>query len=61
MVIRKGKNGNIINSKPCKHCVKLMYETGIRNIYYSTDSGDIIMEQIKYIETEHISILNRYI
>lgn len=41
MVIRKSKT-KLSNSKPCKNCMNLIKETGIKNIYYSTTEGEII-------------------
>jgi len=34
LVVRVSKN-KLRNSKPCKHCMSLISEAGIKNVYYS--------------------------
>jgi cytidine deaminase len=47
LVIRISKNGNLGSSRPCSNCIKYMYEMGfIRNVYYSTSDGAILMENL---------------
>jgi cytidine deaminase len=49
LVIRIGANGNLLNSKPCKHCVLMMMnvnQLNIKNIYYSDDNGIIQCEKL---------------
>lgn len=36
---REKKNGLLGNSKPCKSCMKLIKDLGIKNIFYTTDDG----------------------
>jgi len=48
IVVRKYK-GVCGNSKCCADCIKMMKLVGIRKVYYTTDSGDIICEKIKDI------------
>ena len=38
-IYREYKNGSIAMARPCDSCFKLITELGIRNIYYTTDSG----------------------
>jgi deoxycytidylate deaminase len=40
LVIRLGKN-KLCNSKPCKHCMSMIYEVGIKHVYYSDVDGMI--------------------
>lgn len=35
-VVRKRKNGNLANSKPCQSCTKMVSSLGIKRCYYST-------------------------
>ncbi len=37
--IRWSRDGRIVNSKPCMNCQKVLLESGIKNIVYSTDDG----------------------
>lgn len=39
VVARVNKSGNLCLSKPCAVCQLAILESGIRNVYYSTDSG----------------------
>ena len=38
-VYRIGKNDTELLARPCPSCMKLITELGIRNIYYTTNSG----------------------
>ena len=49
VVIRINKNNELIDSKPCTHCVFVMKEHGIRKVSYSTNDGIIIKENINNI------------
>lgn len=39
-------NNEIIESKPCSHCVEVMRSCGIRKVTYSTKSGDFVTESL---------------
>ena len=43
-VIRLTKNGQLAESKPCKHCIQMMASSGLlfKWIYYSTSNSDIV-------------------
>jgi len=58
-VIRVNKNDNLVNSKPCKSCIEVMRMFGIKNIYYSTETGELKKEKTNDIETEHMSIAHK--
>lgn len=38
-VVRKRKNGQLANSKPCSSCEKMLRSLGIEKVYYSTDNN----------------------
>lgn len=40
LVIRIGRN-KLCNSKPCSHCVAILLDVGITDIWYSTRQGEI--------------------
>ena len=46
-------------SKPCKHCIEFIKTTGIKKIYYSDDSGNLVYEHIRDIESNHISMYHQ--
>jgi hypothetical protein len=62
LVIRVTKTGALCNSKPCFKCLehmsKLRYYV-VKNVYYSTSDGQIVMESFSKLyneENKHISI-----
>jgi len=51
-VIRIDDNNNLIESKPCDHCIEVMKSYGIRKVTYSTREGILITENVdKVIST----------
>ncbi len=44
LVIRIGKKGDLILSKPCEKCQEFIEYSGIKNIYYSNAEGKIVEE-----------------
>jgi deoxycytidylate deaminase len=58
-VIRVNKKDELVNSKPCKSCIEVMRMFGIKNIYYSTEKGDLKKEKTTNIETDHLSIAHK--
>ena len=38
-VYRQTKDGCLASSKPCPYCMKLIKSAGIKNIYYTDESG----------------------
>ena len=46
VVLRLNNAGNLCNSRPCNRCHEILYALGIKKIYHSTPTNDIIlMEQ----------------
>ena len=41
-IARVLKNNDLALSKPCKVCIKLIEDVGIRNIYYSTNAKEFV-------------------
>jgi len=39
LVVRINREGNFLLAKPCCYCLEYIREVGIKNIYYSTDTG----------------------
>ena len=46
IVIRVNSSGQMVNSKPCKHCTKMLIFYGIKKIIYSNKNGELIKESI---------------
>lgn len=42
LVVRVNKNGEILSAKPCLACANVLIDSGIRRVYYSSYSGDIL-------------------
>lgn len=46
-VVRIGKNGKLLNSKPCDRCFAYLQHVGIKKVYYSIDKYPyIVMERV---------------
>lgn len=66
IVIRIGKNGNLLNSQPCYHCAIEMFRNKkieIRNVYFSNQYGIIEKHNFKHwylTANHHISSGWRY-
>lgn len=48
-VYRETQKGCPAISKPCKSCMKLIYDLGIKTIFYINEYGDYVKEKINYI------------
>lgn len=55
LVIRINKNLALRNSRPCNHCIDKLSKMGIRKVYYSNESGNIVWEFVEQMEKNHIS------
>lgn len=40
-VVRKRRNGELANSKPCISCARMLESLGIKKVYYSTDKKGV--------------------
>lgn len=45
LVYRANKEGKLGMAKPCPMCRKLIEYVGIKNIYYTNEAGEIILER----------------
>jgi len=55
----RNRKDTFINSKPCMHCINYMRSLGIRKIYYTDNTGDIIYEKINEMHSTHISMMRK--
>ena len=53
--IKKEPFGALGMAKPCKNCLQVYKELGVRGIYYSDESGKIRYELVKEMQTNHVS------
>ena len=51
----KELESKITGSKPCKECIEKLKKLGFCKIGYSDNKGNIIVENIKNIESDHLS------
>jgi deoxycytidylate deaminase len=61
LVIRINKSNILKNSRPCNQCIDELLKIGIRKVYYSDDNGNIISENVAYMEKIHISSGTRHL
>ena len=45
----------LVNARPCFNCLNMMKSVGIRRVYYSDDSGNIIYENVRDMISIHTS------
>lgn len=47
MVVRVSRNGNLANARPCRNCLSMMKDLGVKRVHYSTgDDSEIITENV---------------
>jgi hypothetical protein len=59
LVLRVNNKGQLLNSKPCLHCLGILKLYGLNKIYYSNNNGIITEEKIKNMDTNHLSRINK--
>ena len=57
--IRYDRNGNLVNGKPCSHCVKFLLNFGITRTVYSTKEGNLVASKLTDLDTT-LSSGNKY-
>lgn len=46
-VYRTNKNGQLAMARPCEMCQKLIKYVGIKNMFYTTNDGEIKLEKVR--------------
>ena len=46
LVVRINKRGEFLLSKPCNMCMNMINHLNIKNLYYSTSDGQIVLERL---------------
>lgn len=46
-VCRSSKTGQLGNARPCKMCQKIIDYVGIKDVYYTNENGEIVLEKTK--------------
>jgi hypothetical protein len=60
IVIRVNKGSQLRNSRPCKDCIDELKRIGIRKVYYSDDTGNIVYEFVEDMINMHTSAGMKY-
>jgi uncharacterized CHY-type Zn-finger protein len=61
MVVRVNKLGDICNARPCYNCLDMMKAVGIRKVYYSISSDNIICEKVKDMISIQASLVDKQV
>jgi hypothetical protein len=61
MVVRVNKIGDICNARPCYNCLDMMKAVGIRKVYYSISSNNIICEKVKDMISIQASLVDKQV
>jgi hypothetical protein len=48
-------------SRPCAKCIEILKIVGIRSVYYSTKTGEIIRERVKNMTSNHLSQAQKHL
>ncbi len=59
IVVRSSKDA-LGNSKPCRHCLDMIQEYGIKKVYYSVDSDTVMVERSNQMHTDYYSSRYRH-
>jgi tRNA(Arg) A34 adenosine deaminase TadA len=60
IVIRINNRMELKNSRPCNNCIEKLRSIGIRRVYYSNETGNIVREDIDTMEKIHVSYGNKF-
>ena len=60
IVIRRSSTGNLTGSKPCSACIKIMKLLKMKKVYYSNSNGEMVLEKINMISSDHKSQMLRH-
>ena len=58
VVIRVDSLGNLLDSKPCAQCTKMLKYYGLKKIYYSIPGG-LIVENVNQLTSDHLSVAQK--
>lgn len=61
IVIRINKTNQLCNARPCYNCLELMKKIGVRRVYYSINSNEIICENIKDMISIQVTSYNKFL
>lgn len=56
IVVRYNRDGCLAESHPCALCVDLFRRVGVKTVYYSSETGDMIKVRVDKIDKNHISV-----
>jgi hypothetical protein len=61
VVVRVNRSGETCNARPCYNCLNMMKAVGIRRVYYSINSDEVVCENVKDMVSIQASSVTRYI
>ena len=54
-VIRIGAENKLLNSRPCRECVRALQKMGVDRVFYSDAAGNVVMEKVSTMTADHLS------
>lgn len=57
IVIRFDRNGQVKSGRPCRDCLCAMKSYGIKKVHYTTDDGNIVVENVSDMYSIHHSFV----
>jgi hypothetical protein len=61
VVVRVNKSGDACNARPCYNCLDMMKAVGIRKVYYSVSSTELVCENVKDMVSIQSSSVTKHI
>ncbi len=53
IVLRIAGSGQLVNSRPCYDCLKILQRLGLKKVHYSDQTGQLITEKIRDMVSTH--------
>lgn len=61
VVVRVNRSGDTCNARPCHNCLSMMKSVGIRRVYYSVSSDQVVCENVKDMISIQSSSVDKYL
>lgn len=55
IIVRANNSGQLMNSKPCAMCSKIIKKSGIKKIIYSSDNNELIRLRSHELDESHFT------
>lgn len=50
LVVRVNRKGELTCAKPCQSCFKALLDVGLKKVYYTDYTGEVVRLQLRYVE-----------